>query len=127
MSESFEFKTLPDVTLIKKAKLRGRIMLLLADLEACEFEATRNKGRSDGIKLELETLQAESGLTGLRYEKLCFIARTMPGRSTLDKMLLIENGVTPEIIKKSMKPGKEYVERRFKNLDKPDKEEKDNS
>jgi hypothetical protein len=112
----FSFKTLPEVREVAELKSRKRIIALLTKLAELDLEMKANKTRMDKTKDELETLQNETGMIGFRFEKLCFISREVPGKKTLDKMALIENGVEPEVIEKSMKTGKSYIEHRFKDI-----------
>lgn len=66
------------------------------------------------VKLELQELIQTNGLAnedtiGVRSGQLCCIVRFNPGRKTLDKSLLIDNGVSPEQIEASTREGEPYV------------------
>lgn len=52
-----------------------------------------------------ETLMNEDGLYGVRDGPIAVIIRQQEGRESLNKELLIENGVTPAQIRASMKRG----------------------
>lgn len=113
--DPIKYAELPYVTELPKGQRQVATDLLVA-LDRATGDEAAAKSLGDSIKLTLEKLQAEAELPGLRYENLCFVAREMPGRKTLDKGLLIECGVEPRVIELSMKTGKSYIERRFKNL-----------
>ena len=115
-SDSFQYALLPPVSKLKLKGAKERAIALLEELDSVSLMEDAAKERADEIKQELEKIQSEAGVEGLKHEHLCFVARQMPGRSTLDKTLLIENRVTAETIQQSMKSGKPYTERRFKNL-----------
>lgn len=115
-SESISFASLPLVSVLPKPKMKTAARLL-EELEAVIAARESAEEREQEIKLQLEEIQHDAGALGLRYGDLCFIAREKPGRRTLDKGLLIENGVAPEVIEQSMKEGAPYVERRFKRIE----------
>jgi hypothetical protein len=77
----------------------------------------KREDREKQIKAELETLQRGAKTQGLRFGGLCFVSRESSGRETLDKGLLLENGVTAEQIKDSIKRGKSYVTNTFKKIE----------
>lgn len=109
---------LPLVDELRNNRLMLRTIRLLEELDLVEETAKINKERADEIKEELGVIQSKAGLRGIQYHGLCFAEREMSGRKSLDKMLLIENGVEADTIEASMKTGKPFVERRFKNLNK---------
>lgn len=114
--EPFKFAELPSVDELDQ-RARARAVALLKALETAMREESEVKERVEDLKSSLTELQKASGLAGLRFERLCFIARDMPGSRVLDRVKLIENGVKPSVIEDSMRQGKPYVERRFKLLE----------
>lgn len=114
---TIKYAELPDVSELG-LRLRKKAAALLAEL-ACVIE--RQKADADlekDLKNKLEKLQTDAELPGLRYEGLCFVSRVSAGRRTLDKTMLIENGVDPKVIESSMKVGELYMTRTFKDLTK---------
>jgi hypothetical protein len=116
--DSFKYAELPDIRVSEALEVPRMLQAqqLLTELDAVVMMEKTYKDRGEEIKRELETLQLVAKLPGFRLESLCFVARLMPGRRTLDRLLLVENGVDPEVIDASMKLGEPYMERRFKNI-----------
>ena len=56
-------------------------------------------------KVKEEIVELAQGYEGLRFGKLCVCVRWQDGRRTLNRELLVENGVTPQQIELSMKQG----------------------
>lgn len=115
---AISFDDLPLVVESFKPKQHKGIIALLIELDRLTDEQENARNRIEEIKERLEELQTEAGVPGFQQDGLCFVSRTMPGRETLDKFLLIENGVKPSLIAKCMKTGKPYIERRFSNKSK---------
>lgn len=114
--DPIKFAELPEMSELSKAS-QLRAANLLIELELVTGMESEAKIRGDEIKNLLEHIQQEEDVKGFRAGNLCFFSREVAGRRTLDRFLLIENGVTPDIIEASMKTGAGYMERRFKNLD----------
>lgn len=112
-TESIVYAELPDV---REIRCGAEVANLLIELDSVTLMEKAAKERGDEIKLELTATQGAFGLPGLRFETYCFVARAMPGRKSLDKELLLENGVKPQVIKDSMKTGDPYIQRTFKNI-----------
>jgi hypothetical protein len=55
-----------------------------------------------------ENLQTEDGKLGCRAGELCCMARFQSGRRSLDREMLVENGVTPAQIESSFKTGPDF-------------------
>jgi hypothetical protein len=80
--------------------------------EICRLlrEAHEQKLLADAADKRLKKAKARltellQGTPGARSGEFCCIIGWQGGRETLDRTLLVENGVTPEQIKKSMKKG----------------------
>lgn len=114
-ADKIKFAELPLVNEMASSD-RNRAKVLLRRLARIKQDAEHEKE----IKLELNNLQTKYALKGFRHGAFCFTAREMPGRETLDRGLLIENGIDPRIIAESMKTGKSFVERRFKIIGEDD-------
>lgn len=63
------------------------------------------EGRLKLIKARLTEIIREEGWDGIRSGRFCCMPRYQAGRKTLDRTLLVENGVTPEQIEASFKVG----------------------
>lgn len=63
------------------------------------------EGRLKLIKARLTEIIREEGWDGMRSGRFCCMSRYQAGRKTLDRALLVENGVTPEQIEASFKVG----------------------
>lgn len=115
-SDGIRFADLPLVSILDKKSMK-KAQGMLEELQALVESQKAAKEREDEIKLELEEMQNKAGAAGLRYGGLCYVAKEVAGRRTLDKGLLIENGVGPEVIEASMKQGAGFVTRTFKVIE----------
>lgn len=91
----------PDIAAVDRPKREK------AELSALLREAHSLTGaakRLSEIKERIAQLQ-ENYPSGMRAGDLCCLVRWQDGRQTLNKELLVENGVTPEQIKASYKQG----------------------
>jgi hypothetical protein len=111
------FANLPDIAEELKGPERKKVAALLEELGNLQAQTKLNDERSDEIKNILALTQAKHQLNGLRFGNLAFRVLQVPGRKTLDKLLLMENGVDPETIEASMKFGNPSMRREFKRLD----------
>lgn len=93
-----------------------RVRHLLETLDQVAAQRASLEVQEDDLKMELEALQKTTGRTGFRYGFLTFCSQPVAGRRTLDRMLLIENGVAAAIINDSMKTGKPSTRNTFKRL-----------
>lgn len=96
--------------------VKKKVICLLEALDHLVFEKNRIASREDEIKDELEQLQRETGRNGFRYGWLCYRAQQISGRRTLDKFMLMENGVPAKTIEQSYKTGKPYMQQTFRRL-----------
>lgn len=81
---------------------------LIAKLnEAHGMKATADKceARLKELKEEIQTLQQQLDLPSFRAGRFCCITTQTAGRRTLDRTLLVDNGVDPDIIEASYKEG----------------------
>lgn len=113
------FASLPLISVLGKKEM-GRAKELLEEIWANEYmpdpetgEPIRRSEYVDRMKKELAELQQKNGVEGLRFNKWAFRSLERPGRKTLSKKLLVENGVEAEVIEASMQEGKPFVENRF--------------
>ena len=74
-------------------------------LEEAHFLAGTEK-RLKEVKARI--IELAQGLPGVRHKNLCSIVRYQRGRASLNRELLIENGVTPRQIEASMREGEGY-------------------
>ena len=118
-TDSIQYAMLPLVSVLPKRKMI-RATELLEELNSHEYvlddegREIKRSARVDQIKEELQELQGDQ--PGLRFSDRCFVARVKSGRRTLDKGLLMENGVAADVIERSMKQGEDYVERTFRRI-----------
>lgn len=111
MARSAEtLESLPDYGALKKAPSRPRAIQLLNEGHQLRKVMAEADERLKEIKSELSQIQLINDLPGLRIGNLCFIATERAGKSSLNKELLIDNGVTPSQIAASMKAGNSYVQ-----------------
>ena len=122
-TESTPFTSLPLISVLDSKTMKKAKLLLeeLAQLdEYIEMYESRRKeivGYSDKGKDfpgELEVIQQAAGLPGLKFGRLCYRVSEQAGRRSIDRGLLMENGVRAEVIEASMKEGSPYKRREFK-------------
>jgi hypothetical protein len=83
--------------------------------EAAEINErkTADEARMKEIKEQLINIAQAFELPGVKTNRCGFMYLGMRSKRTLDKKLLIENGVSPEVIKESYKESKPYADARF--------------
>ena len=111
-----KFISLPLVESIKKKADRLKSIDLLDEAHLLKSTIERQNARLDKIKDELLMIQEEYQLPGFRNGNLCFSASFQEGRRQLNKDLLIENGVGPDIIQASYKQGEGFWKKDLKRL-----------
>ena len=111
------FANLPDITEELKAPDRRRTAPLLEELAELTDCMKRDSERIEQLKGLLESIQTKYGLSGLRFGNLAFRTLEVAGRRTLDKTLLVQNGVDPETIEASMKESAPSVRREFRRIE----------
>ena len=112
---------LPLVSALSPTDIRAA-KYLLKELDSVQELKSTYEAREEEIKLELQRLQNEYELMGLRWGDFAFAATSNKGKETLDKTLLIQHGVSAEVIKSCTKTGNPYVKKEFRNLKKKQKE-----
>jgi hypothetical protein len=111
-----DFKALPPVAELESVQTRQRVVALLEQLDQISSQLEELEQEDEKLKNELEQLQCATGRSGFRYGLLCFISQKTKGRRTLDKMMLMENGVPAATIEQSYKEGAPSTRRYFKRL-----------
>lgn len=109
------FASLPLISTLNK-KLFKESQALLEECETINLISSINSERKEEILLRLDAIQTESGLPGLRFGELAFRRSEEPGRATLKRDKLLENGVSPSQIEASYEIGKPVVKRVFKKV-----------
>jgi len=101
--------SLPETSAASKGA-RHKIDALLREAHSLRHVEKRLKEvKSELIELlQAQELVTEDGKLGVRHGELCCMARFQGGRRSLDREMLIENGVTPAQIEGSMKQGPDY-------------------
>ena len=92
---------LPETDVLGK-QAATEVNLLLQEAHSLSGVAARLKEIKDRIT------ELAQGYPGVRYKNMCAIVRYQSGKRSLDRALLVENGVTPEQIEQSMKEGSGY-------------------
>lgn len=107
-----------DLPLISKLPqpLMNRAKELLEELDSIKQINKMNEEREKELEGELEGIQKENGLMGLRWGSWCFAWRMMEGRKTLSVEKLVENGVSAAVIEKCRVKGKDFAKREFRNI-----------
>lgn len=105
-----KLELLPDYGQIKKAPGRAKVIQLLQEGHQLRKVMSEADERLKEIKAELAQIQMMNDLPGLRYNEFCFIAVEREGKSTLNKELLIDQGVDPAVIFAAMKKGNSYIQ-----------------
>lgn len=125
-TESVSWAMLPLISVLDPKSMRKAKLLLEEAAQLQEYidmyegrlkEILGCKVKDEDVPGELEMIQQAAGLPGLRFGGLCYKASTQPGRRSLDRGLLVENGVPPETIEASMKEGRPFVKREFKKIE----------
>lgn len=125
-SQKIVYASLPLTSMLDRRHMKKATALLQEAEEIREqidtlkeryVEIVGGKIGKQEITGELERIQQEAELPGLRWGSLVYTVTQSAGRRTLDKSLLIENGVDPAAIAASYKEGKPFVTRVFKNLE----------
>lgn len=108
-----ENSSLPLVSVIDDQPTMDLAVELLQEAEQLTAEKERVEARLNELKQQLSGIARDWELPGMRFGK---IGLSYSGEKTsmrLNKALLIENGVDPEVIKASYKESKPYVDARF--------------
>lgn len=114
MSRSAETLTnLPDYAVLKKAPSKAKAIQLITEGHQLKNVIHEADERLKEIKSELSQIQLMNDLPGLRYNQFCFMAVEREGRPSLDKAMLIDNGVDPAVIAASTRRGAPYIEQRL--------------
>ena len=116
------YDTFPLVSALSSADMAEAIELMGEDVEyqvtetMIKTERTRIKARLAEIGKKYTSVISNGGM---RYAQTAVYLEIGKTKWTLDKLLLLENGVTTEQIHKSYKESKAYDEVRVVDLDKP--------
>ena len=92
---------LPETTELRSAAT-VELNALLTEAHSLAGVESRLKQIKDRIK------ELAQGYPGVRYGDLCAIVRFQTGKKSLDRALLVENGVTPEQLEAGTKEGAGY-------------------
>lgn len=115
MGDTFQYAKLPSAAGLPE-EMRNRVTTLLESLAQVTVEKAKILSREDDIQEELTNLQKSTGQPGFRHELLCFACVPVSGKKSLDKMLLIEAGVSAATIAGCYKQGKPHSRNMFKRL-----------
>jgi hypothetical protein len=125
VKSSIKYDELPDPREILSPDKALYVVGLFEEAEILSALIEQNKTRLEELKVALGELQRETRQKGIRYRDWVFYERQAEGKKTLNRALLLENGVKAAMIAKSVKVGKAFVERRLVNTrkEKPEEEE----
>lgn len=86
---------------------RHKLDALLREAHSLRDAEKRLKQVREEIReiIQQQDLVSEDGTLGVRHGEMCCVVRYQQGRRTLDRELLVENGVTPAQIEGSFKEG----------------------
>lgn len=113
--DSVKFADLPLISVLDQPVM-NRAKDLLEELDAIQQLKVMNGEREKELEEELERIQRDYDLPGLRYGRLAFRWQMMDGRKTLSAEKLIECGVSAEIIERCKVAGKDFAKRELKIL-----------
>lgn len=99
-------ETLSALPELKPAKAAHKSLIAKLN-EAHGMKATidRCEARFKELKDEIQQIQQQLDLPQFRAGRFCCITTQTAGRRTLDKAMLVDNGVDPDIIEASYKEG----------------------
>ncbi len=117
--ERVEFAKLPLTTGLA-SQTQAKVEGLLEQLDWIKSQKLNLQIQEDDMVDQLAHLQRETGRAGFRWGNLAFCSQPTKGRNTLDRMLLMEKGVSAAVIKASMKTGEPGVRNTFKRLGEDD-------
>jgi len=109
---------LPLVSVMPRREMDLAISLMSEDVAIQEVEAA-NKQRRQEIKTELAALAKAHDMPGMRHGQLAVYYGGQKTKWSLNRALLLENGVTPQQLEDSMKESKPYIDLRIVDLSKP--------
>jgi len=109
---------LPLVSVMPRREMDLAISLMSEDVAIQEVEAA-NKQRRQEIKTELAALAEAHDMPGMRHGQLAVYYGGEKTKWSLNRALLLENGVTPQQLEDSMKESKPFVDLRIVDLSKP--------
>lgn len=113
--ESIHFASLPLVSCMDQGDM-DEAKRLLEEYDNADALIKQLEGEKDGLKKRLNELQETYGLQGMRWGGWAYANRTMDGRETLSKELLIQAGVGADVIKACTVRGRPYQTGNFKRL-----------
>ena len=109
---------LPLISVLPRKEMDLALSLMVEDVAIQEVEAM-NKARRAEIKTELAALAVAHDMPGMRHGQLAVYYGGEKTKWSLNRGLLLENGVTPQQLEDSMKESKPYVDLRIVDLSKP--------
>lgn len=115
-SPAIHYADLPDASLLLDRSARAKCISLFKEMESLVISVETLTDRMDEIKAELVTYQDTLDAPGIRYGGWAYIHRTAKGRRSLNRDLLMENGVSKAVLDASMKTGEPYSQHTFKRV-----------
>jgi hypothetical protein len=105
---------LPEPSTICDRPTERACIELLTEAQTIRTRLDIDTSRLAELKQLMLDITTAWSLPGVRYKQIAFCNYgTRPGRKSLNKMKLIENGCDPEIIKLSFVEGEPYIDARF--------------
>lgn len=112
--------SLPIVSTFNRADMDASIALMNEDVEIQEQVAAFTARRAE-IKAELAAVAERHHVDGFRHGQIAVYYGGQKTKWSLNRAMLIENGVTPQQLEDSMKESKPFVDLRVVDLAKPRK------
>ena len=110
------FASLPHISALKNNNTQRKAQDLMEEANFLRESIEPLSDRFREILDELQNIQTRNHLDGLRCGLTAFRYTETKGRRTLNRDLLIENGVPPKVIESSYKVGEPGTKREFKLL-----------
>lgn len=109
---------LPLVSVLPRSKMDLAIKLIQEDVAIQEAMAGAAARRA-AIKESLAAICKDEEQPGLRYGQLAVYYNGEKTKWSLNRAMLLENGVTPEQLEESMKESKPFIDLTIRDLSKP--------
>lgn len=113
-----KYEEMPLVSVFPRQDMRSAIELMSEDVEIQEQVQAFTARRAE-IKAQLVDIAERNDVPGMRHGQLVVYYNGSKTKSSLNRALLLENGVTPAQLEASMKESKPYIDLRVVDLSKP--------
>lgn len=115
VQESIQFASLPLISCMSREDM-DEAKRLLEEYDGTDTLLKQLEGEKEKLKKGLAELQKKYALVGMRWGGWAYATRTMEGRESLSKELLIQAGVGADVIKACTVRGKPYERAEFRRV-----------